>query len=1721
MDAAGSSSVFPFDQIEESAVPEATVVPGELMIKMTPDALSLMTKSEPDAKAGPEYGGDTLGGLLAMYQASPPKAAFPSLVAATVQTKSATKGVVEPSEEDLAREELSRWYSISVDPSLDMETVAATFAAASGVECAEPNIEWGLTDEIPTVIEGLPDGTTDPQYDDQWYHGNAKIPDAWNHLNTNGVYPGGKRDVVVAVIDTGVDYTHEELVGNMWVNPDEIPGNDIDDDLNGFVDDVHGCSVVSDGRSHAGDPVDFHGHGTHVAGIVAAQGFNDLGGVGVAFNTQIMAVRAAQYSGTLTTQDISEGILYAAENGAEVLNMSFGGYQKSQIVIDALEVALNQCVLVAAAGNDGLSSDRYPMYPAALPWVVGVMASNTKRGLTDFSNYGPDYEIKAPGVSILSTLPDNGYAQWSGTSMAAPIVSGVAALMRSYFWQRDIYSSRFIMGSITASGAESENVVNAYKSLTEPPKPGVDLYENWLFDDVSISPANDEDGRPDSGETLHIAVELINRSGSAENVTATLTAQAPSAALPDPYVTIINDTVDFGNIGPFAMADNDLIWNDEGVITGVEVPFVFTVSPDCPNDHVIPFVLTTTFEDGWDEEHAEYTRVSRFNYIVQRGKNIPTVISEDTVLTSDEFWMVGGPVLIEEQATLTIAEGAQVQWGAVSDDPYNPGPQAGNIVVRGNLFIEGSEERPVTLFPSYLVSGQQTNISVEAGGHCNVRYARIRNPRLTGLNDVDHCYIDWDSFTSTFSAESIANTVFHNYQGSAPSAGTFDTVLFDQSRVAGNVGYDVTNSTFLQDNANNAPTTLYIPREYHEELTELQSNKRFYTFLDPQYHEGDTYVVLPMEWDCTALAELIAQYFDGHLVSVHGRAEQEWITEYLQMPKLALATDGYVSYYLLGATTRNVALDGNQGVWGEYRWVDGTPMDYTNWDEGQPAALPNSKPQEIVVDSTTGLWSTRLEQDGGRWGGHGHPTAWPGYVLRIPGRWTYEELMEPYDNGELLAHVEENYHGPVRYNAFLSKSWDPNIDNWMRITPASGSTPEWNANLWENYWGTDSAELVQHMVYDYYDTFVTAKLHYGSPPEHGYESTYPFVESVLINGVPAESVPEVGAGPTTFTINFNRDMDPDVQPFVTFGPSSPHTDFEVHPIGGNDAGYNDNVVTFTVTLSTPSSQTATVKYTTMDGTAIAGVDYEAVTGTLTFVPGQTQETIEVPILGDIDEEADKSFTVALSDPTFATIADATATGTLEDDDPTLAVEDVAIREGDGEAVEAVFTVSLSAIKDETVTVLYETADGTAKAGVDYEAVGGMLTFEPGETEKTVAVAILGNMENQSDRGFSLRLLHPRTASIRDNEAEATIQDDDPAILVEGSVVAEGDEGTTDGVFTVRLSAPPLRTVTFDYATEDGTATAGSDYQAAGGTLTFEVGDPIEQTVVVPVVGDLENESYETFTLALSNVTNSLVVEQPGDIMITGDDGIRISADTAPVTEGGSWETPWSRYIGDAGADTVYDMEVDAAGNTWLVGGTTSSEWAFGGYDTSYGGEGDGFVAKLDPQGEVEWVGYLGGSDQDYAQGVALDTDGNVWITGWTQSAGWVTGGHQIVHGGGADAFLVKLDSDGDLLWSSFLGGPGQDDGRDVAHRRGRQRRGGRGNPALPIGCPAATIRLTTRPATDSSRNSRPTGRCSGRATSAGIHRTTPEPSPSAPLERFGWPGERTQTVGFRADTIPR
>lgn len=239
----------------------------------------------------------------------------------------------------------------------------------------------------------------------------------------------GSRDVIVAVIDTGVDYTHPDLAGNMWVNPREIPGNGIDDDNNGYVDDVYGYDFAYGD----GDPTDGYGHGTHVAGTIGGLG-NNIGGIaGVNWQVRIMALKFLSDDGWGNTADAIAAIEYAIRMGAQLSNNSWGGGGYSQALYDAIRAAgsANQ-LFIASAGNEANNNDASPSYPASfdLDNIIAVAASDPADQLTWFSNYGRNsVDLAAPGEMILSTYPGSNYAYLDGTSMASPHVAGVAALI--------------------------------------------------------------------------------------------------------------------------------------------------------------------------------------------------------------------------------------------------------------------------------------------------------------------------------------------------------------------------------------------------------------------------------------------------------------------------------------------------------------------------------------------------------------------------------------------------------------------------------------------------------------------------------------------------------------------------------------------------------------------------------------------------------------------------------------------------------------------------------------------------------------------------------------------------------------------------------------------------------------------------------------------------------------------------------------------------------------------------------------------------------------------------------------------------------------------------------------------------------------------------------------------------------------------------------------------
>ncbi len=331
---------------------------------------------------------------------------------------------------------------------------------------------------------------------------------------------------------------------------------------------------------------------------------------------------------------------------------------------------------------------------------------------------------------------------------------------------------------------------------------------------------------------------------------------------------------------------------------------------------------------------------------------------------------------------------------------------------------------------------------------------------------------------------------------------------------------------------------------------------------------------------------------------------------------------------------------------------------------------------------------------------------------------------------------------------------------------------------------------------------------------------------------------------------------------------------------------------FNLSLSNPSSQTITVAYATGDATATtADGDYTPASGTITFNPGETLKTITVNAAGDIQFEADETFTVNLSAPANATLATPAAIGTITNDDaqPAISVTDLAVIEGNSGSTLLVFNLSLSNPSFQTITVSYATADGTAMvSGGDYLATSGIATFLPGVTLQTIIVQAYGDIAFEADETFSFNLSAPANATLATPTATGTITNDDafPSISIGDVSITEGNSGTSNLVFTLTLGSTSASTITVDYATSNSTAMAPSDYTAASGTITFAPGVST-QPITITINGDATPETVETFLINLANALNATIADTQAIGTIINDDTIvTISANDPNASESG-------------------------------------------------------------------------------------------------------------------------------------------------------------------------------------------------------------------------------------------
>ena len=369
-----------------------------------------------------------------------------------------------------------------------------------------------------------------------------------------------------------------------------------------------------------------------------------------------------------------------------------------------------------------------------------------------------------------------------------------------------------------------------------------------------------------------------------------------------------------------------------------------------------------------------------------------------------------------------------------------------------------------------------------------------------------------------------------------------------------------------------------------------------------------------------------------------------------------------------------------------------------------------------------------------------------------------------------------------------------------------------------------------------------------------------------------------------FTVELSAPLGATVADGVGEGTISDDDDAPELSIDDAPAVSEGETAEFTVRLSATSGRAVTVSYRTVDGTAVAGSDYKSASGELRFEPGEAARTVTVETLADELAEDTEQFTVELSAPLGATVADGVGEGTISDDDdaPELSIDDApAVSEGET----AEFTVRLSATSGRAVTVSYRTVDGTAVAGSDYKSASGELRFEPGEAARTVTVETLADELAEDTEQFTVELSAPLGATVADGVGEGTISDDDDApelSIDDAPAVSEGETAE----FTVRLSATSGRAVTVSYRTVDGTAVAGSDYKSASGELRFEPGETT-QTVSVETLEDELSEDAERFTVELSAASGATVSDGIGEGTISDDDDApELSIDDAPaVSEG--------------------------------------------------------------------------------------------------------------------------------------------------------------------------------------------------------------------------------------------
>ncbi len=682
---------------------------GEILIKFKNEVMANLTTT----KGTISVGIPSIDEIFTRYQIGGGRKVFP----ASIQTNVPARMINIPAGPPVVLPSLFNIFRLKVYQCPDLPGLIRELMSDPAVEYAEPNYV------ITTMITEPNDALC--QSGDQWYLADIGAPYAWDSVT-------GDTSQVVGIIDTGIDCDHPDLDGNIWINRNEIPGNGIDDDNNGYVDDAHGWDFFNNDNN----PDDDNGHGTHVAGVVAAETDNYIGIAGIAWHARLMPLKVLSGTGSGNMGDLAEAINYAANNGATIINMSLGAYSESQTVKAALINAYESLCPVAAAGNDHYKTDTIsppadiyaPSFPGCYPFVVGVEATSPDGTLADFSNFDPsgfshcwnpsgyNYEVMAPGVNIMSTFPNGGYRTLTGTSMASPVVAGAIALLKSY--KPGISNAEIFARIIQFSQNGKLKIPNL---LTSALNPDLLCTGQTVVDTTGNA---DHDGLPDAGETIEIFFTVKNAGGFADSVWTKLRLSYPG----DTNCIILIDSLSF--IGNLDTATNYGSIPAYTTLTGERDPFRVYIRPGVVNDKEIML----EYEIG--AKHS-FTKTGTFMITLQNARELCGVLDSTLSITAGKLWLVSRSFKIAVTGVLNIMPGTHLTIQK-------------EIINKGIINSLGSADSMVT------IDGNKGITDWPGLGEVHLKYSLVRSESGIFLSSVnttmDHCIFEY------------CNTIIHNSQ---------------------------------------------------------------------------------------------------------------------------------------------------------------------------------------------------------------------------------------------------------------------------------------------------------------------------------------------------------------------------------------------------------------------------------------------------------------------------------------------------------------------------------------------------------------------------------------------------------------------------------------------------------------------------------------------------------------------------------------------------------------------------------------------------------------------------------------------------------------------------------------------------------------------------------------------------------------------------------------------